>query len=493
MSTLRLLTALCAPVILFALAPMVFAADTSIYGALYQTAHLETTDGDNTESIVTYLPGTDGFIAITTNSAGSQWWTSDELGLTWTQSDTNPLEGLGCTQPGRHSIVIMGDASYFGADCEAGPTILKITGLESAESIHASTVNTAGYPTAIVLNDKVYMFFNNGYTVCEDDICTDVSDAAGQPQSVPLEGAVDGDVAYLPFANGVVTTFDGTALTEIGANYLEEGDCNNCNLPAVGVIDGKVYVGNQDFDQGATLFEYDPDDTDGDGELWEIAKQLDASDTIINKMQRSQEIDDSNYLVFYTANGETGTGIYALDEAGETFSLVDSGLGGDNPTNNMEVVSIVNRTVDDNGTNKKIMLFATQNNADQSKIFVLNLDEDLAVDVSTDSIVTTSQDRAAQAVTAAYISKGSVLKVKIPKSQVNTGDVFLLYVDGKKVARVKASAKTAVTLTYAGAKNLPSGTNMKVKVGVRRAYGSGEDQIRSENIIKGARTVVKIK
>lgn len=494
MNIFRLLTASFGAVGLLGLASVVSAADASVYGALYQTAHLEATDGSNKESIVTYLPGTDGFIAITTNDTGSEWWTSDELGLTWTMSETNPIGDLDCSQIGRHSVVITDDASYFGADCDTGPSIIKITGLGSAEVIHSNTLTTAGYPTATVLGDQIYMFFNGGYTMCESDVCEDSMDAVGQPDAVPLEAAVMDEVAYLPFNNGTVTTFDGTSYTEIGNEYLEglEAGCN-CNLPAVGINNGTVYVGNQDFDNGATLFQYDPDDADGDGELWEVAEELSSSDTIINKMQKSQEIDDSNYLVFYTANGDTGTGIYALDEDGNTFSLIDSGLGGENPTNNMEVVSIVNRTVDDNGTSKKIMLFATQNYTDQTKIFVLNLDADLAVDVTTDSVVTTSTDRVAQAVTVAAIAEGTVLRVRIPKSQVNKGDVFLLYVNGEKVDRVKATSKSAVTLKYAGAKNLPSGTKMKVKVGVRRAYGTGAAQLRSENIIKGARASVKIK
>lgn len=493
MNIFRLTTALGAG-ILMNFGGTALAADASVYGALYQTAHLETTDGTNTESVVTYLPGTDGFIAITTNSAGVEWWTSDALGLTWTKSESNPLEDLGCVSVGRHSVVITDDASYLGADCEAGPTVVKITGLDSAEAIHNNDLTTAGYPTATVLNDSIYMFFNGGYTVCVSDACTDVTTAVGQPNSVPLEAATADGVAYLPFSTGVMTTFDGTSYTQIGDGYLEDGDeCFNCNLPAVGINNGTVYVGNQDFDNGATLFQYDPDDADGDGELWEVTKELSSSDTIINKMQASAEIDGSNYLVFYTSNGDTGTGIYALDEDGNVFSLIDSGLGGDNPTNNMEVVSIVNRTVEDGGTNKKIMLFATQNMTDQTKIFVLNLDEDLAVDVTTESIVTSQLDRATGAVTASAITEGSVLKVKIPKSQVNVGDKFILYIDGEKVDSVKATSKAAITLKYKGAKNLDSGTKMKVRVGVRRAYGSGEDQIRSENIIKGTRTTVKIK
>lgn len=493
MQKFRLLMASLGAVGLFSVASTVSATTASVYGALYQTAHLEAADGSNLESVVTYLPGTDGFIAITTNETGVEWWTSDELGLIWTKSVTNPMEGLGCTQPGRHSVVITDDASYFGADCTAGPTIIKITGLETIEVLHTNTLTTAGYPAAAVIGDDVYMFFNGGYTVCSEDVCTDVDDATGQPTGVPLEVAVEDTIAYLPIGEGVYT-FDGTSYTQIGDGYLEglEEGCN-CNLPAIGVFNGDVYVGNQDFDNGATLFKYDPEDADGDGELWESAHQFAVSDMIINKMQLSQEIDGSNYLVVYTSNADEGTGIFAVQEDGTILSLVDSGLGGDNPTNNTEVVSIVNRTVDDSGESKKIMLFATQNYTDQSKIFVLNLDADLAVDVSADNVLSTSQTRSAKAITSASINEGSVLKVKIPKSQVNAGDRFILYVNGDKVDSVKASTKSSITLKYKGAKELPSGTTLKVKVGVRRAYGSGEDLIRSENIITGERVKVKIK
>lgn len=481
---------------ILSVAPMASAATASVYGALYQTAHLEATNGSNQESVVTYVPGIDGFIAITTNGAGVEWWTSDALGLTWTKSAANPLADLGCVGVGRHSALVTSDASYIGGDCAAGSTVIKITGLDTAEAIHTTTLDSHGYPTGTLLSGKIYLFFNGGYTVCESDVCTDVTDALGQPLSLPLEAAVDGGIAYLPFTDGTVTTFNGTAYTLIGSNYLEDPGnlCdNNCNLPAVGVVNGTVYVGNQDLENGATLFQYDPDDADADGVIWEVADQLDASDMIINKMQKSAEIDNSNYLVFYSSNADTGTGIFALDETGNIFSLVDSGLGGDNPTNNTEVVSIVNRTVDDGGTNKKIMLFSTQNFTDQTKIFVLNLDANLAVDVSADNIVSTSQARSSLALTKASIAEGSVLKVKVPKSKVNEGDVFLLYINGDKVDRVKATSKATVTLKYKGAKNLPSGTSLKVKIGVRRAYGSGADQVHSENVIKGSRATVKIK
>lgn len=491
MHTLRLLTASLIAFGFLSMTPSVSAA--SVYGALYQTGHLEAVEGSNTEAVVTYLPGADGFIALTTNSSGLEWWTSDALGLTWTKTAISPIADLDCVQVGRHSIVILDDASYFGAVCAGGPTVIKITGLESAEAIYTSSATEAGYPTAAVIGEDIFMFFNGGFTKCSSDVCIDVTDATGQPDSVPLEAVVAGDIAYLPFFEGIVTTFDGTSYTQIGDGYLEgfEGMCN-CNLPSVGVVNGTVYVGNQDFDNGATLFRYDSDDVDEDGELWEIAEQLGTGDTIINKMQKSAEIDGSNYLVFYTANSTTGTGIYAVSEDGSVISLVDSGLGGDNPSNNTEVVSIINRTVDDAGVSKKIMLFATQNMTDQTKIFVLNLDGDLAVDVTADEVVGASQIRNSQGLSSTSIAEGTVLKIRIPKSQVNVGDTFLLYIDGEQVYKVRATEKAAVTLKYKGAKELASGTKMKVRVGVRRAYGSGEDLIRSENIIKGTRKTVRI-
>lgn len=476
------------------------ASAASVYGALYQTANLVAADATNKESVVTYLPGTDGFIAITHNDAGAEWWTSDSLGVTWTRSENNPLADYHCTQIGRHSTVITSDASYFGAGCTGGSFVFKITGLEQVEVVFELASTGPGYPTALLDGETIYMFHDGGFTSCFSDVCTDTTTAINQPASVPLEGVVEPDgTMVLPFTDGTVQLFDGTTYTQIGDNFLEAEsvvcDPSRCNLPAVGILNDTIYVGNQDVDNGASIFQYDPTDSDGDGVLWETAVQLGSDDTIVNKMQKSQSIDGSSYLVSYTANGTTGTNIIALDKDGNTISLVDSGLGGENPTNNSEVVSIVNRKIQDAGQTKDIMLFATQNPTDNTKIFVLNLASDLAVNVSADNIVTTTASRFTQGVnqTKTIISKGTALKIKILKSQVHKGDVFSLWVNGEKVDTFKATSVKSLTLTYSGAKNLPSGTNLKVKVGVKRAYGSGSNQVVSENVILGEKTTVKIK
>jgi hypothetical protein len=217
---------------------------------------------------------------------------------------------------------------------------------------------------------------------------------------------------------------------------------------------------------------------------WEEVINLPAEDTIINKMQLSDEIDGSNYLVFYTSNGGTGTNIYAIDEEDNLIQLIDSGLGGTTPENNTEVVSIINRTVVDGSTSKQIMLFATQNHIDQTKVFALNLDDDLAIDATSSAIISSTAK--------AYTHVGQTFVYKIRKAKVKKGATYSLWIKGKKVDQETASSKKKITLRYKGAKNKDVGDTFKVKIGARYAYGQGDDQIKANNIIKGQSLKVEV-
>lgn len=337
------------------------------------------------------------------------------------------------------------------------------------------------YPTGTILNDKIYMFFDGGFTAFDGTTWIDTIDAVGQVSGVPLETSSEQDgYIYLAQTSGEVQKFDTFSYVNIGENFLEGLDSNpEHNLPAVEVYNNTVYVGNQDFTNGASLFRY-VDDMN-----WEEVVNLPAEDRIINKMQLSDEIDGSPYLVFYTSNADTGTNIYAIDEEDNLIQLIDSGLGGTNPANNSEVVSIVNRTVTDGSTNKQVMLFATQNQVDQTKIFVMNLDDDLAIDAASAAIISAAKK--------AYTQAGRTFIYKISKAKVKKGATYSLWVKGKKIDQKIAKTKKKITLRYKGAKNKTAGDTFSVRIGVKYAYGQGEDQVKANNIIKGQSLKVTVR
>ncbi len=535
----------------------------SVYGALYYAANLVAAEdnGFNKESVIMYYPGEDGFIAATTNQPVtgtpglSEWWVSDKLGTSWERSDDNPLETYGCVQVGRHSVEQYNGDFYFGASCSSQGNnnramLFKLTGKNSVELIYTHEPGSSPevsvgedvppidqpieepgqgpgeqvgadsqFPTAAVVNDKLYMFYNGGFVEYDGTTIQDLTTATNQPEGVPLEASgTDNGNIYLAFTSGEVMAFDGSTYTTIGDNYLEEGEVFSGGIPSIDVFNGTVYVGNQastigDEEQleplgvkateGAKLFKYDPDDSDADSKIWEVLTTLGSDDSIINKMQPST-VDGSNYLAFFTANGNTGTNIFAVDEKDNIITMVESGLGGEDPANNTEVVSISNRKVTDNDLKKTVLIFGTQNSTDQTKIFVLNIDEDLAFTPLADNVLSapveepvdeelTVKGGGVSAVKKATTAKGEVFKLEVPKSQVQVGDVYTLYVNGKKVYRVKAKTKAALTLKYTGASKLSVGKTFRVKVGRRAAYGKGDGQLVSDNTIVGDTLKVTVK
>lgn len=522
------------------------AADQSVYGALYQAGHLEG-DSSNSESVMLYYPEEDGFIALTTNNDGAEWWTSDRLGLNWARLEAadNPLTDYSCRQPGRHAAVLFNDTYYFGAACSEGASVFKLTGIDAAERIHvksdqsegASFNTTAnepggnpppgddgedlgdnpndgqpgdqpgngdgeqtggGYPTATVLNDVLYLFYDGGFTRCgTDDVCEDVEDAENQPANVPLEVSAETDgLIYAAFTDGSVLSFDGTSYDFIGT---VEGVTN---LPAIEVYNGDIYVGDLNS-EGASLYRYNEESGEFDTVL-----TLEEQDQIVNKMQLSDEIDGKQYLVFFTANAEVGSRILAVDESGAVVQLVDSGLGGENPENNAEVVSIVNRTVMDGNVEKQIELFGTKNEEDQTKVFVLNMGTDLDVPITSDSVVVPPANdeeetvdegdevvegqaffalhkaqKKGKAKGKVKLTRGQALKVIIKRSEVYAGDKFTLWVNGKQVAAKTAKKRTAITLMYKKTSKYKAGKTIEVQIGVQRAYGQGDDRQVSSNVI----------
>lgn len=462
---------------------------SSLYGALFETGHLEATAGLNKEALLMYSPGEEGFAAVTSNDSNAEWWTSDSLGMNWTLVDSSPLVEYGCIQPGRHTFWEYHGETYFAASC--GPEfgrkgyIFRLTSTTTAEVAYLhnpgqGAVDTL-YPTGTILNDKIYMFFNGGFTSYDGTTWIDTIDAVGQVSGVPLETSSEQNgYIYLAQTSGQVQKFDGTSYETIGEGYLEGLQSSpDYNLPAIEVYNNTIYVGNQDFTNGASLFRY------VDGMNWEEVVNLPVKDGIINKMQLSNEIDGSHYLVFYTNNPDTGTNIYAIDEDDNLIQLIDSGLGGTNPENNSEVVSILNRTVADGSVSKQVMLFATQNMVDQTKIFVLNLDSDLAINpVSTAVISATGK---------AYTQVGQPFIYKISKAKVKKGAVYSLWVKTKKVDSEKALIKKGITLRYKGAKNKGAGETFSIKIGVRYTYGQGENQVKAYNIIKGQALKVTVR
>ncbi|MFH0818398.1 MAG: hypothetical protein V1898_00155 [Patescibacteria group bacterium] len=481
---------LVASIFLFSLSTAAPALATSLYGALYEVGNLVSADGLNKEIVLAYYPSADGFIALTANDTGLEWWTSDSLGMNWVVSDSNPLAEYGCTMAGRHTVITYNDEVYFAATCGQDANIFKLTGLESAELVHTNSLCeesefTLGYPTASLLNGNLYMFFNGGYTVFDGSTWEEVTDAEGQVDGVPLEVSSEQDgFVYEAQTTGQVQIFDGTTLDTIGENYLEELTISpDANLPAIEAFNDKVYVGNADFANGASIFRYD-------GSTWDEYYQLGSEDSIVNKMQLSDEIDGSNYLVFYTANSTLGTTIYAINEQEDVIQLINSGLGGNDPENNSEVVSIVNRTVSDNGTEKDIMLFGTKNMIDNGKVFVLDLGTDLAINASRGNVISAPNT---MAVKKATTKKGKVFKYKIRKSLVKKGEVYSLWINGKQVAKKKASKKKAVTLTYKKVKYKKVGESFNVKIGVKHIYGTGDNRTLARNVILGKRIKVTVR
>lgn len=457
----------------------------SLYGALFETGHLEADIGMNEEALLMYYPEAEEFIAVTSNDIMSEWRISDSLGTNWTLIDPSPIAEYGCVMPGRHTFIEYNGEAYFAASCglidDRRGTIFRLTSSTTAEVAYVRDPEGEGaagvYPTGVVLNDKMYMFFDGGFTTFDGTTWIDTVDAVGQVAGVPLEtsGEQDG-YSYVAQTSGEVQKFDGISFETIGEDYLEGVQFSpDYNLPAIEVYNNTVYVGNQDFTNGATLFRYTG------GTSWEEVVTLDAADTIINKMQLS---DDSHYLVFYTSNADTGTNIYAIDEDDNLIQLIDSGLGGTNPENNNEVVSIVNRTVTDGGVDKQIMLFATQNQVDQTKIFAMNLDDDLAIDAASSAVISSAKK--------AYTQAGRVFTYKISKAKVKKGAVYSLWINGKKVDYRKATTKKKITLKYKGAKNKEAGDTFSVKIGVRYSYGQGDDQIKANNLIKGSALKVTV-
>ncbi|MBI2410799.1 MAG: hypothetical protein HYV32_02830 [Candidatus Kerfeldbacteria bacterium] len=538
----------------------VHAAD-SLYGALYYVDTLPAVDDDgdedvdqfNFESVVTYAPGEDGFIAITTNDpmratanagmaiddsdAFSEWWVSnDALGTQWERSETNPLDEYYCGQVGRHSVVTFNDEVYFAAACQGDgetdtPHIFRLTGQDSVELVYVHVTeddveaevvdpedpesdqedeigndtdgedvpgddqggSTVGnYPTAAVIGDTLYMFFNGGYTVCDvDENCEQVTDTANQPEDgVPLEASSEQDgVVYLAFTTGEVMSFDGDTYTTIASS--------DQNLPAIQVYNDTVYVGNAAIDEGsASLFKYVEDD-DGDvSNNLQTVIELPENDFIINKMGLTSEIDDTNYLTFYTSNNAEGVHIYYVDGDDNVGAMVDS--MSTEYVNNQEVVSVVNREVDDNGTDKQVMLFGTQNGVEQTEIFLLNPATDLAIDPDAGAVVSATNRvigsiRNAQGVAKGNTTQGGTFRLQVPKDQVQVGDVFTLRINGKVVDRVKARKGKNVVLKYKKARRLKAGKSFNVQVGRRVAYGKGADQLLSENIILGEKMKVTVR
>lgn len=504
----------------FAVAPVLATAEDAIWGgAIYQVGHLEAAAGSNYEAVVTYATDVDGFVALTTNDSGMEVWNSDALGQNWELVESD--EFTGCQQPGRHTSITFDNEQYFAATCQDGARIYHVVGLNEFELLYTRTSNAPvvavdpppgngdtggnevvnGYPTASALGENFYMFYNGGYTSCTADACTDVTDADGQPSGVPLEATLEVDgLVYLAFTSGEVMSFDGSSYTTIGEDYLESNGDIGTNLPAIGVVGSDVYVGNLDNTNGASIFKYDPDDTDADELLWEEVVQLDAADQIVNKMQ-TINVNGQEILPFYTANSSTGTNVLMIDDTGELVPLIEAGLGGDNPENNTEVVSIAVRTVNDRGVDKKIQLFASQNRTDQTKIFVLDLGTDVPILVDADSIVEPEESTDTVAAVpagrrifaqATRLGRGQVLRVRVNKTELQAGDKVTLYINDKAVQTKTAASGKHVLLTYSKAARRAVGTILRVQVGVKRSYGNGADRQVSNNIVEGNTIRIRI-
>lgn len=585
--------ALFVAVFLFSFAHMAYAGE-SVYGALYEVANLEAETGSNTESVVTYYPGDEGFIAITTNQEQggvAEWFVSDAQGITWERAETNPLEEYSCQQPGRHGVVMFDGEVYFGAACEDGATVFKLTGINTVERVHVKEAteiqvefsdpnqnpdqqdpnqeepdqegdcptedgtdqenpdqqpdqggdlqtttigdpnqgdpdqqdpNQEGdcpsqelgdgggidtnFPTAAVVGENIYMFYNGGYSVFDGESWSDVTDTEGQPDGVPLEASDELDgVIYLAFTSGEVMAFDGSSYETIAEDFI---DGYGTNLPAVEVFNGHVYVGSDAGDgSGARLYGYD---LNADEPEWEEVVTLDNEDSIINKMEASMEVDGVQVLTFYTSNATTGTNIYYLDAEGTIGSMVNSGLGEENAENNREVVSITSRVVTDGSIDRTVMVFGTQNTEDETKLFVLMLGTDFAIEKTNVDVLSapvvkeqpaegtevdekaTSSKRKSQKTTKLKTQRGKTFVLQIKKADVVKGDVYSLWVNGEKVAEKTATSKHAITLKYKKGKNWKAGKKVIVYIGHQVSYGQGDDELLSTNTILGDAITVNV-
>ncbi|MBI2415242.1 MAG: hypothetical protein HYV33_01100 [Candidatus Kerfeldbacteria bacterium] len=514
-------------------------ANSTVFGALYEVAHLEASVGANTESVLGFIPDQAGFFAYTTNSDSAELWVAeDALGLEWAQADTNPLAEHTCGQIGRHTMLMYNNATYFAANCEDGNHVFQQTDLTSATIVHTNltedsndqqptaaiqegeplppppdqqnpdqpdqgnNMNTS-YPTAAVVgtedNQQLVMFFTGGVSLWDGTTWSDRTDLPGQPTGVPLEASQPdpNGLIYLAFTSGEVMSFDGATYVTIGEGYLEDisgEQTMGYNLPAVAVFNNHVYVGNQDVDNGASVFAYDLAATEP---TWEEIVQLESSDEIINKMTLSHTFGtDRQYLALFTSNGEFGTRTLALNTDNELMQLIDSGLGGG--ADEREVVSVANRTITDNGKNKKVLLFGTQNSTDQSRIYVLHLDEQLPIEPTEETTILSAPKTNAvlslfASKTKTVTAKGEVFRLKVSSKSISKGDQLILYINDKEVDRIKVKDVAAAVLKYKGARKLKVGDTFTVSLGRRAAYGTAAEQQLASNIVEGSTMKVKVK
>lgn len=459
----------------------------TLYGSLFEVGNLTsaTVPGNNYESILTYYPGTDGFIGITSSANDTnevEWWISDVYGTNWEVAATNPLDDYNCRQPGRHGTHVFNDEVYFTAACEDGGLIFKLTGQDSVSLEHTRTGDD-GYPVTYELNSNLYFFYNGGYTVYDGTSYTDVTTATNQPTGVPFESSSEfNDSLGLAFSSGEVMLFDGTGYTQLNPDQAMG------SLTGIALFNDTLYVGNQDMTNGATVYKYVEDNVAAGLDPFETVLQLDPEDIIINKMLVSQSISGNSFLTIFTSNSDNGTNVFALDASDTQIDLITNGLGGTNPENNAEVVDVVKRTITVSGNTYKVMLFATQNRTDETKIFVLALGNDFAFTPLDGHFVSGKKGKKFDA----QLSAGSVLKVRVPKSKVNKGDVFSLWVDSDKVFMKTATGNGTVTLRHKAARKLDSGDSFTVQVGRRMSYGTGATQVLASNIVWGDALTVQI-
>lgn len=460
---------------------------STLYGSLYEVGNLEspTTPGNNFESILMYYPGTDGFIAVTSSADGSsdsELWVSDVFGTNWEIVDPNPLDEYNCRQPGRHGTHIYNDEVYFTAACEDGALIFKLTGQDSVslEYTHTSAVS---FPVTAELNGNLYFFYNGGFIEYDGTTYTDVTTATNQPTGVPFESTSEFNNSLgLAFSTGEYDLFDGENFTQLNPTQFLG------SLTGTAVFNDTFYVGNADNTNGATVYKYVEDNVAAGLDPFEVVLQLDPEDAIINKMLVSQSFDGNSYLTIYTSNALNGTNVFALNEDDTQINLIDNGLGGMNPENNTEVVDVIKRVVTDSGETYKVMLFATQNRTAETKIHVLALGNDFAFTPLDGHFVTGKKSKKFDV----QLSAGSVLKVRVPKSKVNQGDVFSLWVDGKKVFKKTAAGNGTVTLRYKAARKLDSGDTLTLQVGRRMSYGQSTTKILARNIVMGDELTAQI-
>lgn len=491
------------------------------YGALYEAGELvsgeDTSDGTsgNTESSLIRHPNEDTWIAMTTNNNETQWFRSDEYALNWTQID-NPLDFYDCMQPGRHSLHIFQQDVYFAYHCAGTNLIARLeegdgTGQSAAtvvfdSSVAFSTGQTSvmfdSFPTSAVLDGVIYFFSTTGILMSEDGATFTQLTIPGYPHptSVPLEASAqtedaDGNsVMYLPFVNGEVYEFDGTAMTLLGENYLDE--IGATNLPSIGLFQDELYVGNDNTD-GAKLKKWDGEGATTWTEVYDFATQ-DPNNRIINKMLKSQKFEDDKYLVFFTSNNETGVEVGSIDADGNFLQLIDDGLGGTNPENNSEVISAVRSRTAGSGSNP-VMLFSTKASdpsVSESKVYILQLSDtfDLFPRLRFFDLGEENLSSPAHTILAAEkkLHQGNTLKVTLPKNKVKAGYEYALYINGEGVDSATGKAKGSLTLEYEGAADLETGTELSVRIGTTPAYGPKGDKLISTKEIKGPVRVIKV-